>query len=186
MEPNKIYERYHKYAKRGVLKEVKEKSSRLKEKFSIIEESVIPKIKKGSILDLGCGLGYTVNLISSHGYKVEGSDISKTAISQAKKSYSNYRFFVLDITKNSTKKKFDNILLLGVMEHLFDYKKALYNLNKSIGVQGMLILQLPCVSWFKHRLKFLFGNADFLFQDDWHIRHFYPAYLKKLLEFYGF
>jgi 2-polyprenyl-3-methyl-5-hydroxy-6-metoxy-1,4-benzoquinol methylase len=185
MDPDEVYERYHETAKNGVLNELKEKSSRLDEKFSIIKKDVIPNLKKGSVLEIGCGLGYNVHLISRHGFKVEGSDISKVAIDQAKKSYP-FQFFVLDIAKEPAKKRYDNIVLIGVMEHLFDYKKATFNLNRSLNMGGILILQLPCITWIKDRIKFLFGNADFLFRDDWHIRHFYPSYIKKLLEFYGF
>ena len=39
---------------------------------------------KGSLLDVGCGLGYFSGLAKSSGWEVSGTDISEAAVKQAK------------------------------------------------------------------------------------------------------
>ena len=70
---------------------------------------VIKSLNKmnGSILEVGCGLGYVVDLIARNNQNIEinGCDISKKAIQIAKKKFPQYNFFVNDITSDKKKLK---------------------------------------------------------------------------------
>tara|TARA_B100000902_G_C27168708_1_gene842617 strand:- start:1 stop:672 length:672 start_codon:yes stop_codon:yes gene_type:complete len=80
--------------------------------------------KNISILEVGCGLGYVVDLIARNNQyiKVSGSDISKRAIQVAKKKFPNYNFFVSDITsrKTVTDKKFDIVIFNQILWYILE------------------------------------------------------------------
>jgi len=101
--------------------------------------------KNISILEVGCGLGYVVDLISrnNHCVEVSGSDISTRAIQVAKKKFPNYNFFVNDITsrKKVTDKKFDivifNQILWYILEKLDD---SIFNSHFILKNNGYFII----------------------------------------------
>ena len=77
-----------------------------------------------SILEVGCGLGYVVDLISrnNQNQEVNGCDISKKAIQIAKKKFPQYNFFVNDITsyKNVINKKFDIVIFNQILWYILE------------------------------------------------------------------
>ena len=80
--------------------------------------------RNGSILEVGCGLGYVVDLIARNNQNLEvnGSDISKKAIQIAKKKFPQYNFFVNDITaeKNLIHKKFDIVIFNQILWYILE------------------------------------------------------------------
>ena len=109
--------------------------------------SVIKSFNKKniSILEVGCGLGYVVDLIARNNQNIEvsGSDISKRAIEVAKQKFPNYNFFVNDITsrKKVTDKKFDivifNQILWYILEKLDD---SIFNSHFILKKNGYFII----------------------------------------------
>ena len=87
---------------------------------------VIKSLNKmnGSILEVGCGLGYVVDLIARNNQNIEinGCDISKKAIQIAKKKFPQYNFFVNDITsdKNKIDKKFDIVIFNQILWYILE------------------------------------------------------------------
>lgn len=106
---------------------------------------LINKEKITSILDAGCGSGYTSYFLSKKGYKLIGADKSKKILALASKRYKNknLKFLYIDLNKNLPKKKFDCILLLDVLEHVKDDFNLLKNLKKILKKQGILIIKVP-------------------------------------------
>ena len=80
--------------------------------------------RNGSILEVGCGLGYVVDLIARNNQNLEvnGSDISRKAIQIAKKKFPQYNFFVNDITsdKNKIDKKFDIVIFNQILWYILE------------------------------------------------------------------
>ena len=80
--------------------------------------------RNGSILEVGCGLGYVVDLIARNNQNLEvnGSDISKKAIQIAKKKFPEYNFFVNDITsdKKEIDKKFDIVIFNQILWYILE------------------------------------------------------------------
>ncbi len=78
----------------------------------------------GSILEVGCGLGYVVDLIARNNQNMEvnGSDISKKAIEIAKKNFPQYNFFVNDITSDRrvTNRKFDIVIFNQILWYILE------------------------------------------------------------------
>ena len=80
--------------------------------------------KNMSILEVGCGLGYVVDLIARNNQSVEvnGSDISKKAIEIAKKKFPQYTFFVNDITsdENVMNREFDIVIFNQILWYILE------------------------------------------------------------------
>lgn len=83
---------------------------------------VISDILKGEkyngVLDFGCGIGILAPLFSPKQYL--GFDIDAGAIAYAKNKYPEYSFQVGDATELNLDKKFDLVVVVGVLHHLND------------------------------------------------------------------
>ena len=114
-----------------------------------IQNSLVKSIanwNKLEVLDFGCGEGDLSNMIALKKAKlVHSVDYSSKAINIAKKRYGrkkNIQFELADATK--VKRKYDVIVMSGVLEHIdapFKLLKKLlkYNLNKN----GMVVFLSP-------------------------------------------
>lgn len=71
-----------------------------------------------SVLDLGCGTGILAPLVTQSGYF--GVDVDEGLIKYAKKKHPGYLFETVDATKLRLGKKFDYIMVVGVIHHLND------------------------------------------------------------------
>lgn len=78
--------------------------------------------KTKRVLDLGCGIGTMAPLF--HPSKYIGIDIDADAIEYAKKCHRQYKFGIADATNFNLHKKFDTVLMVGVLHHLSDSNVA--------------------------------------------------------------
>lgn len=83
----------------------------------ILRENV-SKIKFNKVLDLGCGVGSLCVLYSFKKYLGIDNDLS--SIECAKRIHPKYVFLLGDATALISKKKFDLIMIVGVLHHLSD------------------------------------------------------------------
>lgn len=127
------------------------------------------------ILDIGCGTGFTMSLLSRFG-DVSGVDKSASAIdfcrkrgfSQIKKTDGN----ILPFRNNS----FDLITCLDVMEHVKNDKNMLTEVKRVLKPKGYFIIFVPAFS-------FLWSKLDIRSK---HYRRYELYSFKKLLETSGF
>lgn len=116
-------------------------------------------IKNKQILEIGAG----------EGYKVEKYfDISNDYIKTDLIDYENV--VKLDVTKDKLETKYDVIICLNVLEHIYDYEAALANIYNGLKKGGSLFLSIP-----------MFYPLHMLPDDYW---RFTPSTLKKLLANY--
>ncbi|MCL5113845.1 MAG: methyltransferase domain-containing protein [Patescibacteria group bacterium] len=95
--------------------------------------TVIKDLKTDSILDVGCGEGFTLNRLRDNGIgkKLKGLESSKDTIELGRKTYPD-----IEITQGSIYElpykdnSFDLVLCTEVLEHLEDPKKALKELAR--------------------------------------------------------
>src|SRR3989344_5595623 len=135
-----------------------------------------------SILDAGCGEGFTMNKLSENGIgkKIEGVEYSKDAIMLGKKLFPNLTFkeggiYELPYKDNS----FDLIVCTEVLEHLEEPTKALQEMLRVS--KKYLIISVPNEPLFRIS-NFLRGkNLSRLGNDIGHINHWNPLSLKKYL-----
>ena len=96
-----------------------------------------------TIADIGCATGAFPNFLNSKFTKIEivGIDYKDSLIKKAKKDFPAIDFcFGNVLDRNSIKKRFDVITLIGVLSIFDDYKKALDNLISWLNPGGRLII----------------------------------------------
>jgi len=126
--------------------------------------------KKGKILDICCGGGRVMFMLSQLGFEVIGVDNNKSMIYAAKqetkkKHYSNIKFFLKDASEFIFKKNyFDYALLLdNSIEHIPSKAKRLkilQNIYFSLKKDGLLIISLTSPFELKTFFKILFFRGD--------------------------
>lgn len=119
------------------------------------------KGKPKKVLDLGSGNGYLSTLFTSNGYL--GYEIDSKLVNEAKFNYPKYHFRVGDITKIDIGRKFDLILIIGVIHHLNDeqFDSVLKVINRHIDKKGKILIieAIPPISKYNFVGK-LIRNMD--------------------------
>tara|TARA_Y100000817_G_C16696868_1_gene473000 strand:- start:124 stop:750 length:627 start_codon:yes stop_codon:yes gene_type:complete len=139
--------------------------------------------KKDLVLDVGCGPGNYRDLIKSENYY--GIDINCKSIDQAKEIYPKDHFDCLPVQEISNKvnKKFDKIILLGLLHHISDQDALnLFNDLKNIAMPETKIF---CLDTSFKRNQNLFSKIMAKLDKGNHVR--FPEELEKLVdtEFYS-
>ena len=124
----------------------------------IIQNNITSKF---NYLDIGCGNGFLTKKISVNFRYTIGIDISKSAIKQAKKKYlGDIKFFNTDIKNFKSKKKFNFISLIEVIEHLYSPDNILKQIIKLMNKDTILIISTPYHGYLKNFLISLFNKFD--------------------------
>ena len=127
----------------------------------------------GSVCEVGPGHGVICDRYIKLSQKISLYEQSKKLFRFLKKKYSlNPKIRVYNKCLKPSKKKYDTILYLDVLEHIKQPKKELKNVFRSLKKQGKLILSLPA---YQH----LFSQFD---KDVGHYRRYT---LKKFLSEMG-
>ncbi len=121
---------------------------------------VIVSGKKGKVLDLGCGDGRTGKLIFDNGFDVEACDMDAARfefhnIIPFKKGDLDNRLPYEDGT-------FDCVILMEVIEHVYNPGFVIAEISRVLKKGGRLILSTPNILNIGSRLRFLCeGSFDF-------------------------
>ena len=127
----------------------------------------------GNVCEVGPGHGVICDRYIKLSRKISLYEQSKKLFKFLKKKYKlNPKISVYNKNLKSSKKKYDTILYLDVLEHIKQPKKELKNVFRSLKKQGKLILSLPA---YQH----LFSQFD---KDVGHYRRYT---LKKFLSEMG-
>ena len=98
------------------------------------------------LLDLGCGTGEHLNLLSREGFHCKGIDSSCEMIRFAKKRNPNIDFEVLDMTNFDFYEKFDVIVsLFGSFDYCVDEKdinSVLWNTRRALKPNSIAIFEI--------------------------------------------
>ena len=172
-----FFDFYEDYAKKGFVQVNSKKVDKIALKFL-----------KSPVLDLGCYYGRKTKWLAEHFDKVDGCDISKTALSKAKRNNPKLNFFQCDFGKKNlkTKKKYNSIFATEIIEHIFDTQTFLKNCSNALNKNGILFITTPNVVNYSNRIRLLYGNDVFISGDKAHIRFFNPKTIVKEIEQAGF
>lgn len=149
---------------------------------------------KGKLLDIGCGGGMISETLPYYYPKgaIYGCDISRTAISYAKKLGSGKVKYAQIKNKRFPYKDnfFDVCICLDVLEHVPDVDYFLKEVKRVLKKDGKLFLIVPCegqpftYTWFFKKIHF---GENLTFRQFGHIHpEFTHAGVVKLLEKHGF
>lgn len=160
----------------------------------IIKDFDFNKENRIYVLDIGCGDGIFGKLLKEKlkdKVFIIGCDISDIVLKEASIYYSNV--FQVDIetdvlTKSINKQKFDYIVVLEVLEHLFKPANVLRQCYTFLKDEGFLIASFPNIVWYKYRLNMLRGRfpQNYLLYPGEHIQNFTLDSFYKLLQENGF
>ncbi|MGV7224038.1 MAG: class I SAM-dependent methyltransferase [Nitrospinales bacterium] len=97
------------------------------------------------ILDLGCGTGILVDLLTTNGYVVDGVDSSQANIDYAR-HHKKGNYFLQDIESFDTRNKYDLIIASHLIEHLRTPEKFLKKVKSSLKKGAFLYIATPNLS----------------------------------------
>ena len=155
------------------------------------------------ILDLGCGDGFYLHILSSLGkFDLFAVDNNPKAISLAKKYLGKthskkVKFFKGDVAKLPYKNSsFDKIIVSELLEHLEDEVQALEEWNRVLKKNGILVMTVPNknypflwdpINWFLERIFKTHIKSGF-WSGIWneHERLYSPGALNKIVKKAGF
>jgi cyclopropane-fatty-acyl-phospholipid synthase len=133
-------------------------------------------LKRGDhILEIGPGWGAWFEYASKRGVKCTGITISQTSIDylngRAKKLGHDWELINADLLAYETDRKYDAIVIMGVIEHLPQYKKVLDRFAKLLKPGGRVFLDgSACIKKYElssFMVKYIYGgNHSFLVLDD--------------------
>ena len=127
------------------------------------------KLSKGSVLDVACGTGYGSAYLSEKGCFVVGVDISKKALSIAKKHYYRAEFVLADASILPFRENaFNTIISFETIEHIKNYLKFLSEIQRVLKKDGLFICSTP--------------NVKYTMHPHYHVKEFYPEEFFKILE----
>ncbi|MHA2284073.1 MAG: class I SAM-dependent methyltransferase [Promethearchaeota archaeon] len=131
-------------------------------------------LKKGRILEGGCGKGDKVYCLHYNGYSAFGVDFAENTVKRI-----NHYFPELNVTLGDVRHLdfedlfFDGYWSLGVIEHFYDgYEDILSEMQRVTKKGGYLFLTFPFLSPLR-RLKVRFGSYKKFIEDNCDLKDFY-------------
>ncbi|WP_424099132.1 class I SAM-dependent methyltransferase [Moorena producens] len=146
------------------------------------------KSTKNRILDIGCGNGSFTNFIAQQGYEVVGVEESESGIQLASDNFPDCQFIqgsIYNLPYTELSDKFDIVISLEVIEHLFYPKELVRAAKKILKPHGRLIITTPYHGYLKNLMLAVTGKMDKHFTALWdggHIKFFSVNTLTTLLE----
>ena len=98
-----------------------------------------------SMLEVGCGAGFTVDYLKGKFMNYTGIDYSENLIKYAKKHNFNKNvvFECLNINEFISETKFDVILMIGVLHHIPKPENIIKLLSKILSPKGIIVINEP-------------------------------------------
>jgi 2-polyprenyl-3-methyl-5-hydroxy-6-metoxy-1,4-benzoquinol methylase len=131
----------------------------------------VKKVVRNKVADIGFGTGFGTHLLNVNSKEVYGYEVDENAIQFAKAvfPFRNLHYEYGDIIKGISGQEFNYVIMIDVLEHLKDERKALDNVKKMMAKDGTLILSTP------NRLsRYRKGES--------HVREYAPKELEGILK----
>ncbi|MGA7217221.1 MAG: class I SAM-dependent methyltransferase [Candidatus Sulfotelmatobacter sp.] len=135
----------------------------------------------GRLLDIGCNEGRTLKNYARNGFDAEGVELNEKAAALARAA--GFRVFTGSLEDLAPQLPYDVAVLSNVLEHALDPGRMLREVHRLVKPQGQVWISCPNrQSW----LRGLFGRMWINWHVPFHISHFSPRTLRKLVEESGF
>jgi len=133
------------------------------------------------LLDIGCNEGRGLKIYKRNGFFVEGLELNKKAAAIAKAQGFTVHIELLEHFKPF--KPYDVVVLSNVLEHSRNPKGMLSHVKRILSPGGYVWISCPnYLSW----LRVVFGRFWINWHVPFHIVHFSPRTLKRVLDDSGF
>lgn len=111
----------------------------------------------GSMLELGIGNGNFISSLKNKFRVLYGADIiNENLINTKKRGINKLTKCDLNIKLPFKDKSFDTIIALEVIEHIFEYKHALSEINRILRKDGLFIISVPNCTYWKYQAHLIF------------------------------
>lgn len=137
----------------------------------------------GTILDVGCGAGFFLELATKTGYDTQGVELSGYAAgyAQEKLGLSVFQGELADAPFE--KESFDIITLWHILEHVHDPRQFLGQVHHLLKPNGLLAAEVPNIG---SRVARMAGVNWELMAPKEHFYYFNPSTIRQYLEMSGF
>lgn len=135
--------------------------------------------KKKTILEIGCSNGWLIDdlIKKNKDVKYIGSDVVYKPLKKLSKKFLNVPFLRFDITQNPLNKiKFDNVIMINVLEHIKNDELAIQQVFKLLKKNGRFFIEVPAN-------QYLYDNYD---KELKHFRRYKMSDLVNKLMKFGF
>ena len=142
----------HNSTKKGLINKVYHlvRSYQFYKKKKVIQK--ISNIKKGKLLDIGCGTGDFLKYMDYSGWGVDGVETDMGARCIAEEKIGQKIEEKLDFVGNEN--KYDVISMWHVLEHVYNIEDYLKKVNKLLKKDGVLVVGVPnCASYDAEKYK---------------------------------
>jgi len=147
-----------------------------------LREIIAIKRVKGKLLDIGCAVGYFLEVVRREGWQASGVEISSFAAKYAKES--GFDIFTGTIEEaNYPAYSFDAATLWHTLEHMRDPLGSLEQVHRMLKKNGLIAIEVPNIGSREFRKQR--ENWDYLKPKE-HLYYFTPEVLKKMVEKAGF
>lgn len=121
-----------------------QKPSEMKDYYEFSRQNLIEIIqtkKLTKILEVGCGLGYTTNIIHARtGSDIDGLDISSTAVHKASNKYRHLKFHQGNIKDFTFQKRYSTIIMMQCLWYILqDFDSIIQNITNQIPAFGHIL-----------------------------------------------
>ena len=137
----------------------------------------------GRLLDIGCNLGFFLNVAREEGFSVAGVELNRDCAEYARNTFHIEVFSDLVERVGLPSDGFDVVTLFDVLEHVPDIQTFLAEVGRILKPGGLLVVQSPNIRSVMATLTK--GNWVWLSLPD-HIYHFSPRSLSRFIESHGF
>ena len=157
----------------------------LPQRYNVILNE-LSKLRRGRLLDIGCGEGVLLENARRQGFDVSGIDCSEYAVEICHRK--NLNVVCLDIEEQEFpfNEEFDIVITADTIEHLYDHYKFLALVNNCLKEKGLLFLTTANSSWLFYRVYYLLGKTPTEIQNPLHLRFFSLSHLLRICRDQGF
>ena len=151
--------------------------------YKLVLKEILLFKKGGRFLEIGCSVGYLLELAKEIGFKIDGIELSKSAVQAANKLLGDrVRNCLLEEAQFSDD-YFDVVAMYHVLEHVLDLDKTLKEIKRVLKRSGILFIGGPNFDNWISRL----GKSKWRgLRPMEHVWHFEILTITNLLEKNGF
>jgi SAM-dependent methyltransferase len=136
-------------------------------------------VPSGQLFEVGCGRGDLLKMALEEGYSVQGCDLFGDRRPKIPSiTFHDGSLESVNLPSNSV----DLVVIRNTLEHLFDPKKELAEIHRVLRSGAYIYLKVPNFH-FEHGIgcKLVCGKEN-AFEAPYHLNHFTPTSLKRLLD----
>ena len=150
--------------------------------YERVLDSLEPYRKTNRLIDVGCGIGYFLEVAKKRGWEVHGTEFTEEAVRICESKGANMKLGVLN-PDNYEPESFDVVCSFEVIEHINNPRQELSSFNKLLRKGGVVYCTTPN---FNAVERYMLGSDWNILGYPEHLSYYTPSTLKKVFTVSGF